>query len=486
MGCGQSGGFFSQDSSGRASGNRLGGPASCVGGIRYLSEDREVERATLKTNRQLESTSAYESRVTETAKPSNEKGRALSRRACKKILFVTNTSEYGGAERHLLDLIGRLREPGVKLCIVCLDRDFFTERLHADHDVEVITYKRTPRSLWDWFRLFRGVRPDVVVLVHSWFWTIPYDAHVGAWLAGVRKRFSIQHLMTPRPPIPAQLLAAIKHRRSMRGRLRRLLGRSGPSWVEEMPLYMRASMRSPRQIRRSASFCNTTICVSNALRDSLVNDFGFPVRKLRTIHNGISVSAFAPSESRGCEVREKLGLGRDEFVLVCVARLSEQKGIDILLQAMARVLRKGVRCKCIIVGDGPLRKQLVEQAWTMGLSAHVFFEGFHEDVRPYLQAGSAFILTSHREGLPLSILEAMACGLPTIVTNVGGNTEAITHRIHGLVVPPGSVDAVADAIAYLATHPEERWRMSSLARARVCEAFDIETRMADIERLILS
>jgi glycosyltransferase involved in cell wall biosynthesis len=166
--------------------------------------------------------------------------------------------------------------------------------------------------------------------------------------------------------------------------------------------------------------------------------------------------------------------------------LSEQKGIDILLQAMARVLREGVRCKCIIVGDGPLKRQLIEQARAMGLSGHVFFEGFHEDVRPYLQASSAFILTSHREGLPLSILEAMACGLPSIVTDVGGNAEVITHRVHGLIVPRGSVDAVADAISYLANHPQERAQMARMARTRACEAFDIENAMAEIRRVILS
>lgn len=429
--------------------------------------------------------SASESRVTSMATAPAEKCQILSRRACKKILFVTNTNEYGGAERHLLDLICRLREPEIQLCILCLDQDFFSERLSPDQPVEVINHKETPQSIRDWVWLFRGVRTDVVVFVHSWFWAIPYDALVGAWLAGVRKRFSIQHLMTPPLPVPAQLLEAVKQRRSMRGRMRRLLGRREPYWVERVSLCNRASMSSPEQIRRSAFFCNTTICVSNALRHSLVKDFGFPARKVKTIHNGISVSLFAPSASGGAEVRQKLGLGEDEFVLVCVARLSAQKGIDILLQAMARVLSEGVACKCVIVGDGPLREQLVEQALTIGLSEHVFFEGFHEDVRPYLQAGSAFVLTSHREGLPLSILEAMACGLPAIVTNVGGNTEAITHQIHGLVVPPGSVEAVADAIAYLANHPEERRRMSSLARARACEAFDIEARMAEIERLIL-
>lgn len=432
---------------------------------------------------------AYESQVMESGAPPEEKRRALSSRACKKILFVTNTNEYGGAEKHLLELIRRLRGPGVQLCIVCFEKDFFSERLGSNHDVEVITCKKAPHSLWDWVSHFRALQPDVVVFIYGWFWAFPCQALVGAWLAGVRRRFSIQHLMTPPWPVSPKFLAAVKRQRSMRSRLRRLLGRvprQEPPWMANVSLCELASMSSPAQLRRSAYFCNTTICVSNALRDSLVKDFGFPARRVKTIHNGVSVSEFVPSENRGSEVRDKLGIGRDEFILVCVARLSEQKGIDILLQAMAFALREGVRCKCIIVGDGPLKSQLFEQASAMGLSSHVFFEGFHEDVRPYLQASSAFILTSHSEGLPLSILEAMACGLPSIVTDVGGNAEVIAHRVQGLIVPRGSVDAIADGISYLANHPQERAEMARMARTRVCEAFDIENAMGQIRRLILS
>jgi glycosyltransferase involved in cell wall biosynthesis len=424
----------------------------------------------------------YESQATETMAPPNERSGVLPVLACKKILFVSNSNEYGGAEKHLLELMRRLRGPGLQLCILCLQMDLFSERLGPDHNTEVITCTEPPQFLGDWVRLFRAVRPDIVVFVYGWFWAIPCAAVVGAWVAGIRRRISIQHLMTARYPVPPQVLTALQRRRSMRGIIRRLLGRRDA----EVPLCVIASANSVGQIKRSAYFYNMTICVSNALRDSLLKDFGFPSRKVKTIRNGVSVSEFVPAEDRRSEVREKLGCGRDEFVLVCVARLSEQKRIDILLQALARVLREGVRCKCVIVGDGPLRNQLLEQARSLGLSGHVFFEGFHEDVRPYLQASSAFILTSDTEGLPLSILEAMACGVPGIVTNVGGNAELITHGVHGVIVPRGSVDAIADGISYLANHPQERTQMAKMARARACEAFDIENAMAQIRQVILS
>jgi glycosyltransferase involved in cell wall biosynthesis len=433
--------------------------------------------------------SAYESQAMETGAPPDAKRRVLSRRACKKILFVTNTNEYGGAEKHLLELIRRLRGPGVQLCILCFEMDLFSERLGADHDVEVITCKKAPRSLLDWVRLFRAFKPDVVVLIYNWLWCFPSIVSFAAWLAGIRRRLSVQHLITPPLVLPPEVSEQWKRRRSIRKTVGRLLGRESP-WVTkmiaELPLCVRASLSGPGNLRALAYFCNTTICVSNALRNALVKDFRFPARKLRTCHNGVSLSEFIPSEINGARIRAKLGLHPDEFLLVCAARLSEQKGIDILLQAMARALRNGVRCKCVIVGDGPLRDQLMEQARAMGLSGHVFFEGFQEDVRPYLQASSAFILTSHMEGLPLSILEAMACGLPSIVTDVGGNAEVITHRVDGLIVPRGSVDAIADAISYLANHPQERAQMARMARTRVCEAFDIENAMAKIRRVILS
>jgi glycosyltransferase involved in cell wall biosynthesis len=119
------------------------------------------------------------------------------------------------------------------------------------------------------------------------------------------------------------------------------------------------------------------------------------------------------------------------------------------------------------------------------LWGYVYFEGFQKDVRPYLQAGSAFILTSHLEGLPLSVLEAMACGLPCIVTNVGGSAEAVKDQVVGLVIPPASVEAAADAILYLATHPDERAEMASKARQTVCQSFDNENRMSELARVIL-
>ena len=185
-------------------------------------------------------------------------------------------------------------------------------------------------------------------------------------------------------------------------------------------------------------------------------------------------------------MRATLDITSDEFVLICIARLSETKGVDILLQALAKVMQDGIDFKCFVLGDGPTKQTLLTQAHSLGLSDRVRFKGFQPDVAPYLQAASAFVLTSYMEGLPLSALEAMACGLPCIVTDVGGSAEAVTDRVCGLVIPPGSVDEAARAIAFLATHPPERATMSRMARKRACTTFDIEVTMKQLISLLLS
>jgi glycosyltransferase involved in cell wall biosynthesis len=238
-------------------------------------------------------------------------------------------------------------------------------------------------------------------------------------------------------------------------------------------------------IRVSGYAPTKTICVSNAVRDALVG-YGFPSRRTITVHNGVSAATFFPSEANGTAVRARLGIDPEDFLLVCAARLVEAKGVDVLIHAVSRVLRQGVACKCIILGDGVLKEKLMRLANSHGLSDHVFFEGFQKDIRPYLQAGSAFILTSLLEGLPLSVLEAMACGLPCIVTNVGGSAEAVKHQVVGLVIPPGSTEDAEKAILYLATHHKERAEMAGKARETVCRFFDIEDGMRQLTDAVLS
>jgi glycosyltransferase involved in cell wall biosynthesis len=388
--------------------------------------------------------------------------RSLAQTRHKTVMFVTNTGQYGGAEKHLLELLRRLIGAGVQLSILCLAKDLYSEHLSEDEAARIdIIRHQEEQSFLGLYRVFRNTRPDVVVFSRAWLWCYRWYVPLAAWLAGVSRRISIAHSGPPE-------LAKIEGRsiRQIMLRCRRI----AHLW----------------SLRVSAYFEDATVCVSNTIRDSLVQDYHFPGKKTMAIRNGASLTELNCQQSNGTVVRGRLGLSAQDFLMVCIARLSEEKRIDILLLAIAQLRGEGLPCKCVIVGDGPLREDLDARAVALGLTGHVFFEGFQEDTLQYMQAGTAFVLISDREGMPLALLEAMACGLPCIVTGVGGNVEAVTDRVHGLVVPAGSADDVTSAVKYLMTHPVERAEMTKMARARVHTEFDIEKNMAEIRRVILA
>jgi glycosyltransferase involved in cell wall biosynthesis len=397
------------------------------------------------------------------------KPQASPRATGKKVAFVLpKANEFGGLERYLLDLLHWLPEQLLSPTVICFGQDIITARLHqGQHARIVVKCIKEPQSLWDWLRIIREENPDIIVFPYGWIEAFPWQAPVAAMLAGIRRRISIQRLIPPPLPPPIQV-------KSPRDMLRRLIGRQA---------------RNVRKVKISARISGylstTTVCVSNAVRDAVVNIYGFRPSKTVVVVNGVSSSAFAPSKINRATLRARLDIDPEEFLLVCAARLVEAKGIDIVIRAVSQVLRQGVPCKCIILGDGPLREKLQQKVNFAGLWDYVFFVGFQPDVRPYLQAASAFILTSHLEGLPISILEAMACGLPCIVTNVGGSAEAVQHGVTGLVIPPGSAEAAADAILYLATNPDKRAEMAGNAREVASQSFDIEKKMAELTSVIL-
>lgn len=384
----------------------------------------------------------------------------------KKILFLLpDSGEFGGLERHLLQLLDKLLEADLQVYIISFGPDVLSARLSPDWLSRVnVRTKTEPKTLLGWAKLFSELSPDIVVFCYGWILSFPWQANLASALTGIRRRVAIQHLVLP--DIPPEYMGKGPY-----GTLRRLLGKRA---------------RRIYRWRLAGILCTRTICVSDAVRKALLETLHFSPSKTVTIHNGVSTELFRPSSTHRMSLRTRLQIDNDDFLLVCTARLSKVKGVDILVHALAGVLLRGVSCKCIILGDGPLREKLIEQANRLNLERHVLFEGFQSDVTPYLQAASAFILTSHTEGLPLSVLEAMACGLPCIVTNVGGTAEAVMNGVSGLVISPSSIEQAENAIVYLATHPQERADMAVKARETVCSSFDLDTQMKQIVNVLLA
>ncbi len=376
------------------------------------------------------------------------------------LLFVTRTSIFGGAEKHLVDLVLRLNTPNVHCTILCLEHDVFGDYLDAQPNIRVI--RRGPfKSYW---MLFAWLRPDSIVFVRGNMQVFPWQAFVAAKLSGARDLFLIDHIL-PDPPPPKLAGSGI------RNYLRRLLGwRARQMWM----------------CRVAGLLCDKTICVSNAVRDALVNDYKYPKNKAIVILNGIDLGYYGSDSEQPVQNSEnKRGSDPDRPIIVSIASLYPRKRIDILLHAFWVIQKTHPLCRCIIVGSGPLEETLKRQAVDLGISPSVQFVGQVKDVRPYLKIADLFVLPSELEGLPLVLLEAMATGLPCVATEVAGNAEAVVHGHTGLMVKSGSVEQLAQAIGYMLVHREDRMRMARNAKNRVVEFFNIDNSVRQFKEVLL-
>jgi len=173
-------------------------------------------------------------------------------------------------------------------------------------------------------------------------------------------------------------------------------------------------------------------------------------------------------------------------VLVVVGRLEPQKGHRILLDALPAVLRSFPRVRLVCLSDGQLRAALERQTLKLGLTDAVRFVGYQPDIAEWLALADISILPSFFEGLPLTVIEAMAAGRPVIASAVDGVPEVLVDGESGLLIPPGDSGALARAICRLVGDPALRQAMARAGRRRVVLEFGLERLVRETEELYLS
>lgn len=196
----------------------------------------------------------------------------------------------------------------------------------------------------------------------------------------------------------------------------------------------------------------------------------------RVIRSGISLSAPGDGVLRRAPLREQLGLS-GRFVVGTVGRLADQKNMSTLLEGFAAAgLENGY---LVIVGDGPRRLDLKRQAASLGLDGRVRFLGHRPDAAQLVATFDVFVSTSRWEGLPRTIIEAIAADVPVIATPVGGVPEVVQHGLTGTLVAVDDPEAVAQALRARVRHPHSFSEMAAVAAARV-EEFSEERMRADL------
>ncbi|MDX2159057.1 MAG: glycosyltransferase [Hyphomicrobiaceae bacterium] len=364
--------------------------------------------------------------------------------ATAPILFVTLSLDVGGAERHLASLLPALARRGWPVSIYC------TNRLGAFADdvrragVEVIgpPIERTAGAQRKMHRLRA-------------------TALAGSRLVGVIRRLrpAIVHFFLPEAYVVGAPIALAL------GVPVRIMSRRG------LNLYQRSwpgvrSIERKLHRRMSGVLANSRRVVADLAEE------GCAPERIGLIYNGVALAGLdLPIDRRA--VRDSLGIGPEAFVIVVVANLIHYKGHADLLAGLAGVTDRLPACwRLVCVGrDEGARASLVAMIGELGLSANVVLLGVRSDVAALLAAGDLAVLPSQEEGFSNAIIEAMAAGLPQVVTDVGGNAEAVIHGQHGLVVPPRDPIALGMAVARLAGDAELRARMGAAARERARARF---------------
>jgi glycosyltransferase involved in cell wall biosynthesis len=239
-----------------------------------------------------------------------------------------------------------------------------------------------------------------------------------------------------------------------------------------------AHNKKPRHFfvsRRLRFLHEKVIVVSDAVANVLVAKEYLDRGKIEKIYNGVdSIAILPPREEETRRERARLGIGTEDFVVGTVAGFRPEKNYDVFFQGAAKALRAIPSLRILAVGGGPLLEECRSVYGRGDAGKHIVFAGDVADVTPYLKAMDVACLISQYEGFSNSIVESMAVGLPMIVTDVGGNREAVIHQQNGLLIAPRDIDAFRDALVDLHSNPKRRLAMGRRSRQLVEEKFTLE------------
>jgi glycosyltransferase involved in cell wall biosynthesis len=357
------------------------------------------------------------------------------------VVHFTDSNGFGGAEQVMLELLERLdrvrwrpvllhhAEPGLARLVAGA----------RELGVELRVVPRVSRrghlgtGLPEFVRVLRAERPAV------------FHAHLPAPLTG-------KYGLVAAALSGVAAVVATAH----------LLDDTRPEW------------RTRLNHRLAAACVSRYLAVSEGVARRLRIHFRVPERKIQVVRNGVDAERFRRAADPG--LRASLAGGGERPIVLTIARLDPQKGHVHLLAAAAEV----PDAVFLLAGEGGERPRLEAQARALGIAGRVRFLGHRDDVPELLAACDLLVLPSLYEGLPLSVLEAMAAGRPVVATAVGGTDEAVVHGETGLLVPAAAPAALAEAIRHLLGDPVRAARLGQAGRARASREFSLARMIREV------
>ncbi len=349
-----------------------------------------------------------------------------------KVLFLNTHLDFGGISIYCISLAEALKEKGLDIKIAssagalssqldALGVEYIPLKIRTKSEFSPLLFKAYLKLE----RIFKTDRPD---LIHA------HTRVTQVLASGIYKRFKIPYVST------------------CHGFFRPHFGR-----------------------RVFGFWGRKVIAISEAVREHLVNDLSVKKEDICLIHNGIDVEKFqAPvSEKEKAAYRSRLGIKKGPVIGI-IARLSAVKGHKYLLMAAVELLKKYPGLELLLVGDGPQKRALMQLAIDLGLGERAFIEESVFNTKLPLSIMDVFVLPSIQEGLGLSMMEAMAVGVPVVASNVGGIYSLIKDNQTGILVNPQDAPSLAAGILKLLQHKQLARDIAGAAKKLIAEKFSLK------------
>jgi len=351
-----------------------------------------------------------------------------------QIVFLITGLAYGGAETQLVNLVTSLKKRGWEVRVVSmLSPQAFTEELkEAGIPILTLNMRRgvaDPRAVFRLVKILREWKPDIV---HS------HMVHANLLARVVRIFCKIPVLISTAHSI-----------------------NEGGRWREVA-------------YRLTDPLADLTTNVSRAAVERYIRVGAAPKNKIRFMPNGIDTTKFKPNKAAGQRLRNELGVV-NYFVWLAVGRFEEAKDYPNMLRAFSMIVSKKTDVVLLLVGQGSLMEEVKKIASELNLEDKVQFLGVRRDVPDLMNAADAYVMSSAWEGMPMVLLEAGACGLPVVATDVGGNSEVVLNGKTGFIVPPRNPETLAQAMEKMMALPKEkRLEMGKAGRAYIEANYSLE------------
>jgi glycosyltransferase involved in cell wall biosynthesis len=350
----------------------------------------------------------------------------------------------GGVETHLLSLVKRIKSEQYTFFIISPISENFQQKAE-DFGAKIIPIQRyKPLDLSNVVKMAHILRSEKIDLVHAHSPTAAIQGRLAAKIAGI-------------PSIVTVHSPAIQYY----GERQTIKARSGRKIYITLDRFLNYTMTS------------ALVYVSNQVFSLYLSEHWTPIDRSFVVQNGIDLGPYRSNPDR-IKLRATFKIAPDLPVITYVGRLSNEKGVDTLLEAAATL--KNVyqsKFKVWLIGTGEQEQELRSMVNDLNLQEDVDFLGQHEQVTDFLLASDCFVLPSRQEAMSIAIIEAMAAGLPCVVTDVGDNAQIIHDGQQGFVISQDSIDSLANILHKLILDADLRQRLGTSAQLKAQDFSDV-------------